>query len=520
MLRGPSPPASPFALVARSGNTLRLQAMDQGAEDLGLTLGLPLATARSRVPELAAVEADPAADAALLNAVLEVCRRFTPALALAPPDSVHLDITGCAALHGGEAALAQALSAHLARHGLTARIGMGSTLGLAWGLARYGCSDARALKRLPVEALRLDAEACAVLRRLGLKSVGQVLDLPRAALAKRLGEGMLRRLDEAMGLRAAALDLAPEPVSFHVEHRLAEPLLLETQVLGLARWLAERLKIKLEARGVGGRRFTLELFRVDGVVKRLRAPCARPLRDPDRILVLFTERLAGLDEGLEAAFGFDLVRLTAEAVEPWRTEAGDILAAGGGEDLTGFLDRMAVRFGPRAVHALAPAADSHVPERAQRAVPPGEAAAWAGEVPPLYQDTPLRPLTLFTPPQPIRALAGVPEDPPQRFWWRRLEHTVVRAEGPERIAAEWWRAPELPLAVPEPAKAAAPPPQPVPDAHDPDSHDPGVPIPPADRRFRDYYRLEDEQGRRFWVFREGAVTPGGPPNWFLHGLFP
>ena len=509
--RGSNPPPSPFVLVARSANTLRIEAMDEAAEAFGLTLGLSLATARSRVPELAAVEADLSADKALLAVVGEVCRRFTPAVALAPPDGAHLDITGCSVVFGGEAHLAEALSARLERLGLTVRIGMGRTVGLAWALARYGQGDSRALKRMPVDALHLDSEACAVLHRLGLKSVGQILDMPRAALARRLGEALLHRLDEALGLRNVALNQIPEPVSFQVQHRLAEPLLLEAQVLGLARWLAERLKIKLEERGVGGRRFTLELFRVDGVLKRLDVPCARPLRDPASILALFSERLAGLDEGLEAAFGFDLVRLTAAAVEPWRAQAADFLSERDGEGLPGFLDRIAVRLGRRAVYALEPAPDSQIPERALRVVSPGAAgtATWATEAAALYQDTPLRPLTLFTPPQPIRALAGVPEDPPQRFWWRRLEHRIVRAEGPERIAAEWWLEPE-PLI----ARGEAPAPQPAP------ADGLGVLVPPADRRFRDYYRLEDEQGRRFWVFREGAVSPDGPPNWFLHGLLP
>jgi protein ImuB len=77
----------------------------------------------------------------------------------------------------------------------------------------------------------------------------------------------------------------------------------------------------------------------------------------------------------------------------------------------------------------------------------------------------------------------VPDGPPIRFRWRRVLHAVIRADGPERIAPEWWRTPE-------------------------------------GTATRDYYRVEDENGRRFWLYRDGLYDrETGTPRWFLHGLF-
>ena len=101
---------------------------------------------------------------------------------------------------------------------------------------------------------------------------------------------------------------------------------------------------------------------------------------------------------------------------------------------------------------------------------------------------PPRPVRLFQPPEPIEAQWVLPDDPPFRFTWRRRSHRVLHADGPERVAEEWWTSD---------------------NAADPrDSGD----------RIRDYYRVEDEEGRRFWLYRVGL--PGDPPpRWFVHGIF-
>ena len=469
-------------MVVRSEKSaLRLSAVDERAAREGLAVGMTLADARARIPGVSVADADPADDLKLLVRLAEACRRFTPALALHAPDGLDLDLTGCAGLFGGEARLLMAISALVARFGLKLRSALADTPALAWAAARFGGGGVVApgvreavLAPLPVEALRLEPKACAVLRQLGFRRVGQLLELPRGALARRLGEDALDRLDEALGRRSAPLELSLEQPPLRAERRTFEPISEAEQVMQVARDLAGELCASLEGRGLGGRRFALELFRVDGAVKRLDVRASRPLRTAAHVAALFAERLAGLDEGLQADFGFDQLRLTALRTQPLHAEAADLLSQalvpGAVEALA---DRLAARGGAPA-HRLAPA-DRHTPEAAETPVPLDARAHWGAEDAPRDLDTPLRPLRLFRPPQPIEVpLAGLPEGPPARFTWRRVTRTVVRAEGPERLEPEWAR---------EPAVA-------------------GV---------RDYYRLEDEAGRRYWVFRQGRYdTPSGP----------
>ena len=469
-------------------SALRLAAVDDRAAAQGLSVGMTLADARARIPELEVAEADPAADLELLRRLLEVCRRYTPALALQPPDGLDLDVTGCAALFGGERRLMLAATARLRRLGLQVRAALADTPALAYAAARFGgggvveagVRDA-ALAPLPVEALRLEPQGCAVLRSLGFRTVGQLLDLPRAALARRLGEDALVRLDEALGRRSAPLELSLEQPPLRAERRLFEPISEADQVLQVARDLARDLCVSLDGRGLGGRRFALELFRVDGAVKRLEVAASRPLRHPPRVVALFAERLAGLDEGLQADFGFDQLRLIAVQTAPLASAPGDLLqptvAPGAVEALA---DRLAARTGVRPTRLAL--LDVHRPEAASVCAALETAPAWT-QAPQRFLGAPLRPLRLLHPPQPIEVpVAGLPEGPPARFTWRRVTRTVMRAEGPERLEDEWART------------------APRQDASD-------TPPPPS----RDYYRLEDQSGRRYWVFRQGRYDAPTEP---------
>ena len=491
---GNGAPDGPLALIAKQANALRLQALSAEAEALGLTVGLTLADARARVPELKAEEADPRADFALLKRLAEACRRYTPALAIDPPAGVDLDISGTEALFGGEGVLVRQILARFRSKGFSVRFGLADTPGLAWGLARFaarpvappGGSEA-VLAALPIAALRLEPDALAVLDRLGLRRVSQVMALPRAGLVRRLGEEVVQRLDEALGLRASPLAVRLEFTPYRAELRLAEPIVLEEQVLRVARDLAERLCARLDGEGRGGRRFVLELFRMDGAVQALDVSASRPLRHPARIAALFAERLAALSDGLEADFGFDVLRLHAPLTASLAAEAGDFLE--GGKSAAYFaatVDRIDARLGAGAVKRLVPEPRTQIPERVARAVRFGDAskAAWREAAPARYGDIPLRPLRLFTPPHLLEVtMAEVPEGPPNQFRWRRVMRRVVGAEGPERIEPEWGRNGE-------------------------------------DARVRDYYRLEDDAGARYWVFREGHYNDDAHPKWWLHGLLP
>ena len=523
---GAHPEAAPLVIAARRGNAVRVAALDEKAAMLGIGRGMGLADARAMVPGVEAIDEDLQADRALLEAVAGWADRYTPLVAIdmaarSGEGGLILDITGCAGLFGGEASLLADLLARLFHQGFAATGAIASTPGAAHALARYrpisvggsvgsGMSGtvpqaaampvigpngtAAAIAPLPTAGLRLDGTTLATLARLGLRSIGQIMERPRAPLARRFGRQLLLRLDQALGTIEESIS-PRQPVPLRIaERRLGEPLTRMEDIGLLVQRLAVNLSKSMELRGEGARSLELSLFRVDGAVSRARVGTARPLRDAEAIARLFRERLAALHDSLDAGCGFDLVRLAVlscdrfDPQEPCFLEGGDA-----GHAATGLADRLAARLGPGAVLRAVPR-DTHVPELAEQLRPAAameDAAlqpADGGRVGlpggsqsgPHAGLPPLRPARLLLRPEPVDALAQVPDGAPLRFRWRRVLHEVLRAEGPERIAGEWWRG--------------------------------SVDI-------RDYFRVEDADGRRFWLFRKGLYGGGTEPRWFMHGLF-
>jgi protein ImuB len=495
-------PAEPRIIVREVKSALRLAALNPAADALGLRVGMPLADARAMYPSLVVDHADDAADQNLAEAICDWLGRYTPLVGLTPPNGMMLDISGCAHLFGGEASMRQDVIRRLGRQGFMARVGVAGTVGAAWGLARFG--DKRiiadeelreALLPLPLEALRLDAEKIDALARVGLKKIADIEGRPRAPLAARFGAELLRRLDQAFGRAdepiAPRLPLPP----YIAERSFAEPITQEDFVLETIEHLAADLARRMEVRGDGARALQVTLYRVDGAVRRLSVATSKPLRDTRALCRLFKERFATLADELDPGFGFDVVRLsvtTTEKTEPLQKEI--TRDAGATDDIAHLIDRFGVRFGIRRVVRFAPNA-SHVPEFAVVGVPAYHPPPQAGEgdhreamvegVTPAQDAVgPARPLRLFERPEEIDAIAEVPDGPPARFHWRRVTHEVAQSEGPERIAMEWWR-----------------------DAK-------GRPL------TRDYFRIEDRNGRRFWLYREGLYDrETARPRWFVHGVF-
>jgi protein ImuB len=488
---------SPLVVFGKRGNLDLVLAVDAAAEQLGLTAGLALAQARAMHPTLTAVPENQTADARLLDAIAETCQRYTPLVVIDPPDGILFDIGGCAHLFGGEEKLRADLLVRMTRLGYSARAAIAATIGAASAAARFGnvpimedaTRDARErLAPLPLAALRLPDETVAALARVGLKRIGDILDLPRSPLAARFGADLLRQLDRALGREDEPLTPRLPVAPYVAEKSFHEPIAREEDVLASVERLAARLKTVLAARGDGARRLELALFRTDGAVKRIAAGTSRPVRDPQAIRALFVERLAALGDEIDPGFGFDLARLSVLNAEPCRDEQ---IGLGTREDqieLDRLVDRLSARLGRQRVSRLL-ARDSHIPELAV-AIMPAQAMtraefgwdafrrfrAEAGLSP--------RPLRLLAKPEPIvDVFALVPDGPPSRFRWRRVLHEVVRAEGPERIEGAWWS-------------------------------EKGGPA-------RDYFRVEDKAGLRFWLFRAGLyrdMTPS-PPRWFVHGMY-
>lgn len=472
----------PLALVARMGNALRLTAVDGLAIRQGVAAGMTLADARARCPTLATRPADPVADAEELDRLLERMRHFTPMVALDAPDGLILDISGCTHLFGGRQALAVRAQA---RAGYTSRHAFGPNAMAARALARYGGPDGD-VGALPVMALELDEDAHAALRRAGLHRIADLARRPMGVIAARFGERAVARLRQIMGDAPSPI-IPRRPVApIRAEIRFPEPIARTDDVMDVIEELLGQVGRQMEARKLGGRRFSVRLLRSDGVRQELAIETGQPVRDPIAVLRLLRERIDTMADPLDPGFGFDAVRLAVPHVEPLaeRQQAmeGERQAAEDGIDA--LIDRLGIRLGPDNVRRLQPC-DRHMPEVAQRLVPATQARADAW---PLPQGRPPRPILLFDPPQQIAVIAGVPDGPPQRFRWRDRLHEVRLAEGPERIAAEWWRRRE--------------------------GHRPG-----GAGRTRDYYRIEDGVGRRYWMFRYGLFGEESDIAWYLHGLF-
>jgi protein ImuB len=470
----------PLVLVARSRDRLRIAAANAAAIRAGLAAGMAEADARALCPGLVAAPAESGDDRKDLAALAAWCRRWSPWSVPFGEDGeygVSLDVTGCAHLFGGERAMLDDMMRRLSARGLAVRAGLADTPAAARAVARFGDDPAtivpegagrQILAALPIAALRLPAEATAALRRLGLMRIADLAALPRGPLAARFGRAVPLALDRLFG--HAPEPLSPLPPDAHLTVRLAftDTVARDEDVTAATRILLTRLHALLERRGLGALRLRLDLVRVDGVTLTRTIGTARPVRDPDRLARLFAEDRTPLDAG----FGIERIALTATAAEPLEPRQSDLETRDRDADsLPPLLDRLALRLGEGAVFRPVPA-PTHLPERLCLKAPPQDPVprpdAWPRR---------RRPVRLWRRPEPvgIEAETGTPV----RLLRRGEAPVAIRAEGPERIAAEWWR-------------GAAPP-------------------PPGARR--DYWRIEDRRGRRWWLFRDGNG------HWFLHGGF-
>lgn len=506
----------PLVIYGKRGNADVLTAVDDDAERLGLNPGMALAQARAMHPAIEALEENAGADSQLLEDIADWCLRYTPLIACDAPDGLLLDIGGCAHLFGGEHALVADLGRRLTHAGFGFSIAVAGSIGAAHAAARFGAAGAYAggeerklLSPLPLAALRLAPATVAALARVGLKRIGDMIDLPRSPLTARFGPEVMRQLDRALGREHEPLTPRLPVAPYVAEQRFQDPIAREEDVLGMVEKLAARLGVALERRGDGARRIELTLFRTDGALRRIAAGCARPLRDAADIRALFAERLYALSDEFDPGFGFDMARLSVVVAEPAPPEQIGIGAEEDAGELVRLVDRLSARLGAQRVRRQV-AQDSHIPELAAATLPAqmaGTDDGWAAfrryhaeaELAP-------RPLRLLTRPEPIEALAEVPDGPPLRFRWRHALHDVISAEGPERIEGAWWseqgalRSGNLPSGNL-----------------------------PSGSLARDYFRVEDNTGLRFWLFRAGLyrdLNPGdvaqgavAAPGWFLHGTF-
>jgi len=488
-------------LVERGPRGLSLRALNAAARGRGLSRGQSHADARAILPTLVSHPAEPEREAEALARLALWCERWSPTVAIdaAMPglEGLFVDIGAGAHLFGGEEAMVAAMHRSLRRAAVPACLAVADSPGAAWALARFserprtsvppgGTRDA--IATLPIDALRVGGEIVALARRFGLRRIGDLYAMPRAGLARRFrgdkGLALVTRLDAALGIEPEALQ-PHRPLPRHrIARAFAEPRTDMAGITAELEALADALAARLEPDGVGARALTLAGFRSDGGVTTLTLRLGLATRTVSIWLRLFREK--GLDR-LDIGFGIDALALSADVVEPLaeRQPLLDGEEEQTREDLAELVDRLTARLGETAVLASRPRA-SWLPERALRWGP----AQTAPDPDPsaLPPDPRPRPILLLDPPEPVTVLAAeVPDGAPPSFTWRRVTRRVARSEGPERLSPEWWRG------------SAA--------------------------RTRDYFRVEDEAGTRYWLFRDGLYgwedqDGAKPPTWWMHGLFP
>ena len=481
----------PFVLSVEGSGGPRIAAANEAAEAAGLARGDLLSDARAKAGFLQVRPLVALADHAALKKLALWATRYAPAVA--PwneengADGFFIDITGASHLFGDEAALLADLGKRLAGFGLICRLAAADTPGMAWALAHYAAAplvvlasgaEKQALAPLPIEALRLSPETCALLHRLGLRRVGALIDTPRAPFAARFEAALLRRLDQALGRVPEVLSFLAAPPAYEASRQLLEPVSTQAAVVKVATRLMQDLVPALRRDGMGARALRLCLYRVDGAVRMIHLGLAAPTRDPAHVARLVELNLERLGEAIDAGFGFEALRLgvtVAAKIREKQTAFGTLQPdedEPGGVRQVVLLDSYRQRLGARSVQRLQPVA-RHLPERAQEIVLTHGTAALAWPRPDR-----LRPALLLETVEAVEVAVTAPGALPQRFFWRGASHGVAQWQGPERIAGEWWRDKT-----------------PRPD--------------------RDYYVAETEAGQRFWLYREVQ----GLKRWFMQGLF-
>ena len=524
----PIDPERPFVLAIPATGGLRIAAMNEAAEDAGIVVGDPVADARAKADGLQVRAADSRADDAALRRLALWATRYTPT---ASPwdeengaDGFFLDIEGAAHLFGGEENLLADLTDRLDRFGLPARLAIADTPGMAWALSHFDAAsqsilpsggEAAALSAMPIEALRLSAQTRALLRRLGFKSAGALLNKPRAPFAARFADELLRRLDQTLGRRDEPLVPVTAPPVYHSLNYLLEPIVSHQAILARACRLMQHLVHVLVRDEVGARALRLSLYGVDGTIETIDIGLTSPTRSVphvSRLIDLKLEALAALPDG---GFGFEAIGLAVTCAEPMpgRQTELNISAHSPSQDNiergAALIDALWQRLGPDRVRQFE-AVSRHIPECAEALTEINDAlsslrakrsnpgkyeeldcfvaiAPRNDEVTNWSIEEKTRPLLLLPQAEPTEVTALIPDGPPRRFRWRGVTYDIIGAQGPERIADEWWRSP-----YPSQEEALS----------------------------RDYYLVEDSEGHRFWLYREGLYgRETATPRWFVHGLF-
>jgi protein ImuB len=479
-LRRPALREMPFVLAAADHGRMVITAANAIARSQGIDIGMVVADARAIISSLQVLDDNAVRSEKLLKAIAEWCIRFTPVVALDPPDGIILDATGCAHLWGGEKFYLENIVNRLKKNGYHVNASMAGTVGTAWAMARYGDhfsiiedqAQSIAILSLPPAALRIDIEIIERLEKLGLRQIRDFISMPRPALRRRFGPELLKKLDFALGNEEEIVH-SIQPVEPYQERLpCLEPIVTATGIEIALQRLLDMLCKRLQQEENGLRVALLKCFRVDGKIEMVEIGTHRATHNAKHLFKLFGIKLGNI----EPALGIELFTLEAKKVEElsplqeklWERSSGLENTA-----LNELLDRISGKFGQGHVHRYLP--DEHYwPERSIKSASSLNeklTGNWRAERP--------RPLQLLSRPQPIDVTAPIPDYPPMTFRYKQKLHKIIRSEGPERIEQEWWL---------------------------------------QQGQHRDYYYVEDEEGRRYWLFRLGHYSDERY-QWFIHGFF-
>ena len=471
----------PFVISTKDRSRLIVTDLNMVAAHAGVRKGMVLADARSLEPSIEVFEEKAGMNDKLLEVMAEWAIRYSPVVALDPPEGLLLDVTGCAHLWGGERPFLKDIVTRLHSYGYSGRAALSDTIGTSWAVARYGkvqpiilpSEQKNALRLLPPEGLRIDQDICALLKKLGIYKIGDLFTFPRSSLPRAFGKKVLLRLDQALGEIIEPIK-PRRPVEPYAEKFVcAEGIASAEGIYSAIEMLTRKILERLCREQKGVKKFRLECLRLDGEIQSVEIGFGSPSLNLKHILKVFEEKLPTI----EPALGIEIFSLTATQSNTIDTTQREIFNSNAIEnraEIAELTDRLESKFGKQAVGRFIPIED-HWPERSIKfSATPGnhEQPSWTGDK--------IRPITILEKPQPIEVTAPVPDYPPLFFRLGGKIHRILKADGPERIERAWWK-------------------------------DRG----PS----RDYYSVEDEAGKRYWIFRSGHYTSDEPSRWFLHGFF-
>jgi protein ImuB len=422
-----------------------------------------------------------------LERLAHCAQRFTPRVSLVPPDGLVLEVKGSLHLFNGVEGLSRALASECASLGLKSMVALAPTPLAALVAARVGKPLAVTeltrlvgqLMPLPLAALRWSQETLERLARMGVRTIGQALRLPRAGFARRFGVDSLATLDRLTGRSPDVRDRFRVRERFRRRRELSYELESHEAILGALAPLLEELGTFLEARQCGVMKLECLLWHRHAKPTRCVLGLAAPVADVRRLTELLGARLSALTlpEPVRACElrSSSLILRVLFSNSVW--QPGEYGGGTGTEAAAELIERLRARLGSEAVYGLQVLA-GHRPESAwarSRIPGPsarrglaacGERVAMDGHEQPLPRPARPRPIWLLPVPKRLSERDGMPQ--------RRGPLRLVGE--PERIETGWWDGGDI---------------------------------------ARDYYTALDLHGVRLWIFRERAT----PHHWFLHGVF-